>query len=280
MRASVQADMAKRMDTGVHVNPALANLFGVGSDSSALEPSSDPMAPQVPPRRSEPPPPIEPLDNLRDLSGDAMTTKEASIAERRRRASGDRGPQIHFPQCSLSAARNLLRDEMLPRSFLAERQIGQAVGALDVGGGQGSEGDIRFPCWRAILHPLVEPGEVLVAFDPQAVGASELLHDARLMACAYVETTHVIALFRHDSLVNGRVGFRKYDNDSDARLRGTYELTSARRLWRPCDMYAITQEGSALYKAAKEQPLARTQTRAQRRAVTLAQVAVRERPAR
>ena len=42
---------------------------------------------------------------------------------------------------------------------------------------------------------------------------------------------------------------RKYDNDSDARRRGTYELTNARRLWVRCTMIAITTENSTLHRA-------------------------------
>ena len=44
-------------------------------------------------------------------------------------------------------------------------------------------------------------------------------------------------------VVGGRVAFRKYDNDSDARRRGTYELTCSPMRggcgcdapWWPCD---------------------------------------------
>lgn len=173
----------------------------------------DPMAPTVPVAlAAEAAPPIEPLNDLRDLSGDAMTTSQAISAERKRRAAGGSGPQVHFPQCSLSAVRNLLRNERLPRSFLATRQIGLGVGAIDAAD-QGDAGDIRYPDWPAILTPLAREGEVVVRFDPTRFG-SELLHDARLMACAYLETTHVIAIFRHDTPVGGRVTFRKYDNDS------------------------------------------------------------------
>ena len=43
----------------------------------------------------------------------------------------------------------------------------------------------------------------------------------------------------------------KYDNDSHARRRGTYELTNARRLWVRCTMIAITTENSALHRAVQ-----------------------------
>lgn len=52
-------------------------------------------------------------------------------------------------------------------------------------------------------------------------------------------------------VVGGRVAFRKYDNDSHARRRGTYELTNARRLWVRCTMIAITTENSALHRAVE-----------------------------
>ena len=91
--------------------------------------------------------------------------------------------------------------------------------------------------------------ELVVQFDPKSIGSSELMHDVRLMACSYAVTTHVIAIIRHGALVGGRVAFRKYDNDSDSRRRGTYELTNARRLWVRCTMIAITTENSALHQA-------------------------------
>ena len=62
--------------------------------------------------------------------------------------------------------------------------------------------------------------------------------------------TPPVAIIRHGALVGGRVA-RKYDNDSDARRRGTYELTNARRLWVRCTMIAITTENSALHRAVE-----------------------------
>ena len=61
----------------------------------------------------------------------------------------------------------------------------------------------------------------------------------------------MVAIIRHGALVGGRVAFRKYDNDSVARRRGTYELTNARRLWVRCTMIAITTENSALHRAVE-----------------------------
>ena len=51
------------------------------------------------------------------------------------------------------------------------------------------------------------------------------------------------------------ITFRKYDNDSDARQRGTFERVSARQLWvGNCQMVAITSNGSALHVAAPNAP--------------------------
>ena len=54
---------------------------------------------------------------------------------------------------------------------------------------------------------------------------------------------------RDEASVNGRVTFRKYDNDSDARRRGTFERVSARQLWvGSCEMVAIVLRDSALHR--------------------------------
>ena len=56
-----------------------------------------------------------------------------------------------------------------------------------------------------------------------------------------------------EASVGGLVKFRKYDNDSDARRRGTFERVSARQLWvGSCEMVAITARGSALHRAVGE----------------------------
>ena len=131
---------------------------------------------------------------------------------------------------ALSAVRNLLRDEQLPRSFLANRQVAGCAGTSEQ-----PEGEIRFPDWLSILQPLLRTDELVVGFDPTSIGLSELMHDVRLMACSYAVTTHVVTIIRHGALVGGRVAFRKYDNDSDARRRGTYELANAQASGCGCD---------------------------------------------
>ena len=144
----------------------------------------------------------------------------------------------------------LLRCESLTAVFLAERQQGMLRGARDKAT-QGVDGDIRFPDWPRILQALLQPNEICVRFNPQRVGGSELLHDARLMAMAFLANTHVVAVHRDEESCGGRITFRKYDNDSDARRRGTYERVTARRLWvGSCEMIAVTSRGSALHHAA------------------------------
>ena len=189
---------------------------------------------------TRPLPTIDPVDPLRDLSGDAVTTAEALPRQRRGEAV--------WPQCSLSAARNLLRREDLPASFLAERQVGMATGERDTAD-QGLRGDIRFPDWPAVLREVLHDGETFVRFNPEKAGESSLLHDVRLMAMVFLRNTHVVAVHR-DEAPDGRITFRKYDNDSDARRRGTFQTVSARQLWvGSCEMVAITQRGSALHRA-------------------------------
>ena len=88
-------------------------------------------------------------------------------------------------------------------------------------------------------------------FNSQKVGGSELLHDARVMAMVFLANTHVVAVYRDEESSGGRVTFRKYDNNSDARRRGTFERLPARRLWvSSCEMIAITTRGSQLHCAA------------------------------
>merc|ERR1711965_546055 len=116
-----------------------------------------------------------------------MTTPEALARQR--------NGEVVWAQCSLSAARNLLRRESLTADFLAERQLGMARGARDTAT-QGVRGDIRFPNWPLILQELQGPDEVVVRFNPQRVGGSELLHDARLMAMVFLSKTHVVAIHR------------------------------------------------------------------------------------
>jgi hypothetical protein len=175
-----------------------------------------------------------------DLSGDALTTSEAMARHRK--------GECAWAQCSLAAARNLLRDTALDATLLAERQTGMA-GQRDTAV-QGLRGDIRFPDWPLILRPPLREGEVIVRLNPRRMGSSELLHDMRLVAMVFLANTHVIAIHRDDQSARGRITFRKYDNDSDARRRGTFECVSARHLWvGSCEMIAIVLRSCALHQA-------------------------------
>ena len=188
------------------------------------------------------------------MSGDAITTPQAEARKRQGEAV--------WAQCSLSAARNLLRREDLPASFLAERQMGMQTGELDVAQ-QGVRGDIRFPDWTRILAGELKGDEVFVRFNPTS-HASELLHGVRMMAMVFLANTHVVAV--HCDELGGRLPFRKYDNDSSARRRGTYECVSARQLWVPgVEMWAITKRNSNLHEAVGNVPPAGSLTE-QRRA--------------
>ena len=59
--------------------------------------------------------------------------------------------------------------------------------------------------------------------------------------------TDVTALVRAD-----RRSFRHYDNDSDARQRGTFVSVSLRAVWGPFILYAVVQKGSPLLSAIDE----------------------------
>ena len=77
--------------------------------------------------------------------------------------------------------------------------------------------------------------------------SSELLGDVRLAARSRVNSGHVTALVRAD-----RRSFRHYDNDSDARQRGTFVSVSLRAVWGPFILYAVVQKGSLLLSAIDE----------------------------
>ena len=188
------------------------------TEAAPVEAADQDVQPSEPAPIACPPPSDGLLDPERDLSGDALTRVLTTTQALGRQRKG----LVAWAQCSLSAVRNLLRDASLPASFLAQRQVGMSTGERDVAD-QGVEGDIRFPEWSSILRDLLREGEVVVRFNPQKVGASELLHDARLMAMVFLASTHVIAVHRDAASLPGRVTFRKYDNDSDARRRGTFE---------------------------------------------------------
>ena len=51
---------------------------------------------------------------------------------------------------------------------------------------------------------------------------------------------------RADGPLVSRVSFRRYDNDSDARKRGTFKQCSARHLWLNCEAFAVVRTESKL----------------------------------
>ena len=104
-------------------------------------------------------------------------------------------------------------------------------------------GDIRYPDWDKVLAPLCEAGEVYRCFVAERV-RSELLGDVRLAARSRVNSGHVTALVRADAR-----SFRHYDNDSDARQRGTFAPLSLRAAWRAFILFAVVREGSPLQMA-------------------------------
>ena len=107
----------------------------------------------------------------------------------------------------------------------------------------GWSSDIRFPDWAKLLEPLCNDHEVYRCFKADRV-SSELLGDVRLAARSRVNSGHVTALVRAD-----RRSFRHYDNDSDARQRGTFVSVSLRAVWGPFILYAVVQKGSPLLRA-------------------------------
>ena len=86
-------------------------LFSMGGDGSGRK------------KQHDGPLPIDPVDDLRDLSGDAIITTATMLHTNA--ASGHRcDPPSYVSQCSLSAARNLLRNEHI------ETYGGPTVGRL------------------------------------------------------------------------------------------------------------------------------------------------------
>jgi len=82
---------------------------------------------------------------------------------------------------------------------------------------------------------------------PQAVQAlfptqEELA--GRLAARVRQGSTHVTALVRDDEAA--RPCFRHYDNESSARLKGTFERVSLEQAWVNCGLHAVVKRGTPL----------------------------------
>ena len=120
------------------------------------------------------------LDELRDMSGDAVTLVEAW-------AQGGRD------ESSLAAVRNLRRRPDYTRERLAEHCY-----VADF------PGDIRCPDWPVLMGPLLVMGEVVKKLDVARVRWEELL-DVRVGVI--VTNEHAVAVFNI-----GEEVFRMYDN--------------------------------------------------------------------
>ena len=181
-------------------------------------------------------------DDYRDLSGDAITTRE-SINMNLYLDAG--APKIR-PQCNLATARNLFRKEGLTKEFLAHHQVGR-----------NPEGDTHFPDWQRILQYACRPGEVVKWFNPRGMQRDpSLLNAARLLAVFDEQMTHVVAFVR-DEHDEKDLNFYLYDNDSVARQKGSGRRLSAGSLWgwRATRFYAVMEQDSDLHtKACKAFP--------------------------
>ena len=85
-------------------------------------------------------------DENGDMSGDARTYEQAMAMRPR-----------PYAECSLSAYRNIIRDEFASREDLAARQRYE----------EEITPDLRFPDWDRILQEQMNQGERVVSFYPQ-----------------------------------------------------------------------------------------------------------------
>ena len=168
-------------------------------------------------------PPTAPLaSDTRDMAGDALTTHQALSHD----------PPVDA-ECSLAAARNILRDESITRTYVRQNQRG------------GTNPDdplcMRFPNWEAILETVRRDTEVVVQFRLEHITNRNILTLARLFVIARENPNHVIAAH-----VAGATHFRVYDNDSQERVQGTYALRTASQMPSSGTCTAVTRIGSPL----------------------------------
>ena len=135
------------------------------------------------------------LDEWRDMSGNAVTAREAR----------ERG--VHA-QCSLASTRNLRRNPYYSRQRLAEHCVGHDY--ID---------DIRCPDWPVLMEPILREGEVVKRVGTENVRAEEM---GDFRAGVIILHGHVVC-FHND----GDGGFRFYDNDSPERLAGVPQMLRA-----------------------------------------------------
>jgi hypothetical protein len=160
--------------------------------------------------------------DMRDMSGDARTYEQARHMYPR-----------PYAECSLSAYRNVMRDEDASRESLASLTIDRE--------------DIRFPEWGQILERVIKPGECVAAFYPHRLPDRALWLGIRVAVMITQAPNHVVAVWRHSDDRSLRV----YDNDSHARTQGTYTLLGVGVRWRGRAV-AVMQEGSPLHHIALE----------------------------
>ena len=158
------------------------------------------------------------VDEWRDLSGDALTSEvtyaRKSIARKAPHACEGLANEIAL--CTLSAIRNLFRDEILT---IAE--INARFPCIK---------DIHFVHWLPLLRSLAGPDEDVVIFNPRYVD-HRLMADVRLgvrKVCSSKICDHVVALHRIDAPPQcSDQPFAWYDNDLEARLNGKCSIRTA-----------------------------------------------------
>ena len=140
------------------------------------------------------------LDEHRDMSGDAITATEALQLGT-------------FSQCTLSATRNIRRNEHYTKERLSELCIDAAF-----------PGDIRCPDWPRILSPLLRRDEEVKRAGLHTIPAEDMdgIRIGVIYGFFHGVYNHVIAIINDDD-----GGFRVYDNDSPQRQRGTYQSMRA-----------------------------------------------------
>ena len=168
-----------------------------------------------------PPPTEAEEDPWRDMAGDALTSAQA------------RGGHA---ECNLATARNLRREEGLTREYMRARQLGGADGL-----------DTRFPDWIRILQELQSGGECTVQLRLRNLTDPGLLDHVRIAALYTTNPPHVVALLR---AAPDRM--RLYDNESEARGRGTHAtLTNQQLALRQGVVVAIVPSGSPMASAQR-----------------------------
>ena len=220
---------------------------------AAPPPSSTPpgqQAPNAPPNnppgntpltatqlQSQPPQhpqPQQPEDPWRDLAGDATTVATQTANQP--------------PQCALASARNLTR-----RALLTEQEVTQRFCP---------SGHISSIDYTGILDELVcNEGEVAAQVFLRGPRAIVLTNDlTHHINCAFCVTqgangwcTHVVALIK----INGShpTRFRLYDNDSSARLNGTFSSVPPTYFAHHAQrLYITTDQDSPLERRLRSSP--------------------------